>query len=136
VNFKNASIDIPAKWSAKEKGDCLLIRPKLQDAANYLEVCKNQSSDESYYFTMNDDGEWEAVTEGIPILADMNVTPKYKGMSATVSCKYKDNAGYHTEQCFQAEIDLPSHINFIFTGRGDSYLFNEYKKSYLSFKTK
>jgi len=83
---------------------------------------------------MNDGGEWEAVTEGIPVLADINVTPKFTGMSAVISCKSEDDAGYHSEQCFQAEIDLPKETNFIFTGRGDPYFFDYYKSIYLSFK--
>lgn len=76
------------------------------------------------------------MTDGIPVLAELNITSKFTGMSAIVSCKYKDDEGYHTEHCFQAEINLPQKINFIFTGRGDLNLFKDYKKVYLSFDVK
>jgi len=76
------------------------------------------------------------VTDGVPVLADVNVTPKFTGMSAIVSCKYKDDAGYHSEQCFQAEINLHQKISFIFTSNGDSELFESYKDVYLSFRVK
>lgn len=69
-------------------------------------------------------------------MTDVIVTSKFTGMSAIVSCKYQDDAGYHTEQCFQAEINLPQKTNFIFIGRGDSSLFKDYKRVYLSFKVK
>ena len=134
ISFKEAIINIPAKWKVNKKNDCLFISKKHVSASDYLKVCKYAPSDESYYFAINDDGKWEAVTDGIPVLADVNVTPKFTGMSAIVSCKYKDDAGYHTEQCFQAEIDLPINMVFIFTGRGDSSLFKDYKEVYLSFK--
>lgn len=136
INFKDATIAIPVKWNFKEKEDCLFIWKEQVQLANYLRVCRGTSSGESDYFTMNDDGVWEAITEGVPILADVSVTTKYTGMSAIVSCKYKDDAGYHTDECFQAEIELPTHIKFIFTGRGDSSLFKNYKETYLSFKIK
>ncbi|QCT22662.1 hypothetical protein FEM41_11395 [Jejubacter calystegiae] len=104
--------------------------------SDYLKVCKDTSSDESDYFTVNDDGEWEAVTDGVPVVADVNITSEFTAMSAIVSCKYKDDAGYHTDQCFQAEVNLPKKISYFFIGRGDSSLFNDYKKVYLSLKIK
>lgn len=136
IVFKDAVIVIPAKWNFKEKENCLLIRKDIVQSANYLKICRETSSGENDYFTMNDDKVWEAITDGVPILADVNVTKEFTGMSAIVSCKYKDDAGYHTDKCFQAEIDLPTHINFIFSGRGDPSLFKDYKESYLSFKIK
>ncbi|AAM86909.1 hypothetical protein LXP63_20630 [Yersinia pestis subsp. pestis] len=127
---------------SQQKNDCLIMRAEHVNASDYLKLCRNSSSEESEeseesdYFTMNDRGEWEAVTDGIPVLADINVTSKFTGMSAVISCKYEDDAGYHSEQCFQAEINLPKKINFIFTGRGDPSLFNYYKSIYLSFKVR
>ncbi|AJK15959.1 Uncharacterised protein [Yersinia pseudotuberculosis] len=131
-----AAINIPVKWKVNKKNDCLIMRAEHVNASDYLKLCRNSSSEESDYFTMNDRGEWEAVTDGIPVLADINVTSKFTGMSAVISCKYEDDAGYHSEQCFQAEINLPKKINFIFTGRGDPSLFNYYKSIYLSFKVR
>lgn len=136
TSLEEAAINIPAKWNVNKKNDCLIIRAEHVNTSDYLKLCRNSSSEESDYFTMNDDGKWEAVTDGIPVLADINVTSKFTGMSAVISCKYKDEAGYHSEQCFQAEINLPQKINFIFTGRGDSSLFKDYKNVYLSFNVK
>lgn len=136
IHLRDASVRIPVKWSVKKNNNCLLIRNEQVKLLNLLKVCRVLSSEDSAYFTRNDDGEWEAVTDGIPVLADLNITSKFTGMSAIVSCKYKDDAGYHTEQCFQAEINLPQKINFIFTGRGDLNLFKDYKKVYLSFDVK
>lgn len=136
VAFKDAVIAIHAKWNFKEKENCLLIRKDVVQSDSYLKVCRETSSGESDYFTMNDDKVWEAITDGVPILADVNITKEFTGMSAIFSCKYKDDAGYHTDKCFQAEIILPTHINFIFSGRGDTSLFKDYKESYLSFKIK
>lgn len=136
ITLEDAVITIPDKWDVKEKENCLFIRKDLVQSDSYLKVCRETSNGESDYFTMNDDNVWEAITDGIPILADVNVTKDFTGMSAIVSCKYKDDAGYHTDKCFQAEIDLPTHINFIFSGRGDPSLFKDYKESYLSFKIK
>ncbi|WP_235956008.1 hypothetical protein [Rouxiella aceris] len=136
IIFKDSTITIPAKWNFKEKENCLFVRDELAQSGRYLKICRETSSGESDYFTMNDDGVWEAITDGAPILADINVTTEFTGVSAIVSCKYKDEAGYHTDKCFQAEIDLPNHINFIFSGRGDPSLFKDYKESYLSFKIK
>ncbi|ELJ5853399.1 hypothetical protein RS425_001759 [Enterobacter kobei] len=114
----------------------MFVKDKQVSASDYLKICRNLSSEEGDYFKANNDGEWEAVTDGIPILADVNVTPEFTGMSAIVSCKYKDDAGYHSEQCFQAEINLPQKISFIFTGNGDSKLFESYKAVYISFSVK
>ncbi|ROR07578.1 hypothetical protein [Erwinia sp. JUb26] len=136
IDLKDAYIAIPTKWNVKEKEGCLFVSKGNMQSTSYLKVCRGNSSSESDYFTMNDDGVWEAITDGVAVLADVNVTTEYTGMSAIVLCKYKDSAGYHTDKCFQAEVDLPSHINFIFTGKGDSSLFNDYKESYLSFKIK
>lgn len=136
VSLADAIINIPAKWNVSVKNDCLIIRSENVNASDYLKLCRTSSNGESDYFSLNDDGLWEAITEGIPVLAEVNVTSKFTGMSAIVSCKYKDDAGYHTDQCFQAEIKLPQKINFIFTGRGDSSLFKAYKSTYLSFKVK
>jgi hypothetical protein len=136
IVFKDSTITIPVKWNFKEKENCLFVGKELVQSASYLKVCKETSSGKSDYFTMNDDGVWEAITDGVPILADVNITNEFTGMSAIVSCKYKDDAGYHTDKCFQAEIDLPTHITFIFSGRGDPSLFKDYKESYLSFKIK
>ncbi|MFS7223661.1 hypothetical protein [Rahnella inusitata] len=132
--LEEAAINIPVKWKVNKKNDCLIISDEHANSSDYLKLCRNSSSEKSDYFTMNDGGEWEAVTEGIPVLADINVTPKFTGMSAVISCKSEDDAGYHSEQCFQAEIDLPKETNFIFTGRGDPYFFDYYKSIYLSFK--
>ncbi|MIG41079.1 hypothetical protein AHW95_24390, partial [Salmonella enterica subsp. enterica] len=63
-------------------------------------------------------------------------TSKFTGMSAIVSCRIKDDTGYHAEQCFQAEIKLPGNMVFIFTGVGDSSLFNDYREIFLSFEIK
>ncbi|HHE5700241.1 TPA: hypothetical protein ACPEY2_004193 [Citrobacter amalonaticus] len=136
INFSEASIDIPVKWNADKKNNCLFVTDGRKNISNYLTVCRSLDNGESDYFRMNEDGDWEAITEGVPVLADMNVTSKFTGMSAIISCKHKDDAGYHSEQCFQAEIDLPSHIRFIFAGQGDVSLFKYYKEVYLSFKVK
>lgn len=136
ISLEEAVINIPAKWYVNRKNDCLFIRVEHVNAFDYLKLCRGSSIEESDYFKMDDDDKWEAITDGTPVFADVNVTSKFTGMSAIVSCKYKDDAGYHTEQCFQAEINLPQKINFIFTGRGDSSLFNDYKEVYLSFNIK
>ncbi|WP_421356732.1 hypothetical protein [Pseudocitrobacter faecalis] len=136
INFKEATIAIPAKWNFAEEEDCLFIWKGQFQSVSYLRVCRGMSSGESDYFTVNDNGVWEAITDGVPILADVFVTTKYTGMSAIVSCKYNDDAGYHTGKCFQAEIELPTHINFTFAGVGESSLFKDYKEAYLSFKIK
>ncbi|GAB2947128.1 hypothetical protein GCM10011328_41360 [Hafnia psychrotolerans] len=136
TSLEEAAINTPVKWKVNKKNGCLIIRAEHANASDYLKLCRNSFSEESDYFTMNDRGEWEAVTDGIPVLADINVTSKFTGMSAVISCKYEDDAGYHSEQCFQAEINLPKKINFIFTGRGDPSLFDYYKIIYLSFKVR
>ena len=136
IDFKDVTIVIPAEWSVKEKEDCLFVWKGKVQPVSYLRMCRVISSGESDYFTMNDDKIWEAITNGIPVLTDVSVTTEYTGMSAIVLCKYKDNAGYHTDKCFQAEIELPTNIKFIFVGRGDSSFFKSYKKIYLSFKIK
>lgn len=136
VSFKGTTINIPIEWNVKEKDNCLFIKGERVKTSDSLQICRDISSDESNYFTMNDDGEWAAVSDGIPVLADVNTTSKFTGMSAIVSCKFKDDAGYHTEQCFQAEINLPLNISFIFIGRGDASLFKDYKEVYLSLKIK
>ncbi|EHY8743562.1 hypothetical protein K4785_001082 [Salmonella enterica subsp. enterica serovar Krefeld] len=136
IHFKNATINIPARWVAKKKDDCLLISKNHINLFSYLYVCTDVATNKNSFFTKNDDGEWEAVTDGVPVLADVNITPKFTGMSAIVSCRYKDDAGYHIDQCFQAAIVLPTKIMFVFIGRGDSSLFNNYKEIYRSFKVK
>lgn len=136
ISFKEAIVKIPAKWYVNKKNNCLFIRKGHLGLSNHLKLCRDTLNEESYYFTMNDDGKWEAVTDGVPVLADVNVTSEFIGMSAIVACKYKDDAGYHTGQCYQAEIKLPQKITFIFTGIGDSPLFKDYKEVYLSFKVK
>ncbi|WP_313108899.1 hypothetical protein [Atlantibacter sp.] len=136
ITFHEASISLPAKWSVSKKNDCMFVKDKQVSASDYLKICRDSSSEEGDYFKENDDGEWEAVTDGVPVLADVNVTPKFTGMSAIVSCKYKDDAGYHSEQCFQAEINLPLKITFIFTSSGNPKLFKNYKDVYLSFRVK
>jgi hypothetical protein len=137
ISLKEGEFTIPANWIVnKNNKKCLIINQKNINAINHLKLCRTTYSEDGDYFTTNDDGEWEAVTDGIPVLADVSVTSQFTGMSAIVSCKHKDEAGYHTEQCFQAEINLPQKINFIFNGRGDSSLFEDYKRVYLSFKIK
>lgn len=136
ITFHEASISLPEKWSVSKKDDCMFVKDKKVSASDYLKICRESPSEEGDYFKMNDDGEWEAVTDGVPVLADVNVTPKFTGMSAIVSCKYKDDAGYHSEQCFQAEINLPQKISFVFTSNGDSESFKYYKGVYLSFRLK
>lgn len=136
VSFKGTAINIPAKWNVIEKDNCLFIKGERVKTSGSLKFCREISSNESDYFKINDNGEWEAVSDGIPVLADVNTTSKFTSMSAIVSCKFKDDAGYHTEQCFQAEINLPLNISFIFIGRGDASLFKDYKEVYLSLKVK
>ncbi|HCJ1187834.1 TPA: hypothetical protein NQN94_004753, partial [Salmonella enterica] len=104
IHFKNATINIPARWVANKKDDCLLISKNHINVFSYLYVCTDAATNKNSFFTKNDDGEWEAVTDGVPVLADVNITPKFIGMSAIVSCRYKDDAGYHIDQCFQAVI--------------------------------
>lgn len=133
TSLDEATISIPKKWNINKKNNCLIIKAMHVNPSDYLKLCKNISNEESNYFTMNDKGEWEAVTDGIPVLADINTTSKFTGMSAVVSCKYKDDAGYHSEQCFQAEIKSSEEVNFLFIGRGNPSLFNNYNKIYLSF---
>lgn len=134
INFNEASIDIPVKWNADKKNNCLFVTDGNKNTSNYLTICRSLANGESDYFTMNENGDWEAITEGVPVLADMNITSEFTGMSAIVSCKHKDEAGYHSDQCFQAEINLPSHTRFIFSGQGNLSLFKDYKKTYLSFE--
>lgn len=133
VSFEEAMLGIPSQWMNFERKGCLLIGERSVDTNDYLKICKYTSDNDKVYFSMNDDGEWEAVTEGAPVLADVNFTSKFKGMSAIVSCRIRDDAGYHSTQCFQAEIDLPENISYIFTGIGNSSFFEQYKKIYLSF---
>lgn len=84
ISFEDTVINIPEKWNVNKKNDCLIIRAEHVNASDYLKLCRNSSSEESDYFTMNDDGEWEAVTDGIPVLADINVTSRLTGMSAVI----------------------------------------------------
>jgi hypothetical protein len=136
TSLDEATINIPEKWNVKKNNNCLIIKAEHVYASDYLKLCRNVSNEESDYFTMNDNGKWEAVTDGIPVLANIKTSSKFTGMSAVVSCKYKDDTGYHSEQCFQAEIKLPQKVNFIFTGRGNPSLFSDYNKVYLSFMIK
>jgi len=103
TSLDEATINIPEKWNVKKNNNCLIIKAEHVYASDYLKLCRNVSNEESDYFTMNDDGKWEAVTDGIPVLANINTSSKFTGMSAVVSCKYKDDAGYHSEQCFQGK---------------------------------
>ncbi|EIP3949554.1 hypothetical protein LSB85_001326 [Salmonella enterica] len=136
IYLREGGINTPAKWNVNKENDCLFVGKPHINKDDRLKICRYISSEESNYFTTNESGEWEAITDGIPVLADVNTTPKFTGMNAIVSCKYKDDAGYHTGLCFQAEIHLPRNIVFIFTGRGDLSLFEDYKKVYFSFKIK
>ncbi|SUF58565.1 hypothetical protein [Salmonella enterica] len=136
IYFKGVTLEIPARWTVDEKNNCLSIGQKHVNVSGHLNVCTYVATDKKYFFTMNDDGEWEAVTDGIPVLADVNVTPKFTGMSAIVACRYKDDTGYHIDQCFQAEVELPTNIMFVFIGVGDLSLFENYRKIYFSFNVK
>lgn len=136
VSFKGMELSIPPKWKVNEKNSCLNIKNPGGYNSDNFEICKYTSSEDGYLFIKNEDGNWEAVTEGTPILADVNVISKFTGLSAIVSCRYKDDAGYHIDQCFQAEILLPKNKGFTFTGKGNSNSFAIYKKIYLSFKIK
>ncbi|HDV3874463.1 TPA: hypothetical protein RH268_004728, partial [Escherichia coli] len=102
----------------------------------YLKVCEYISRTGSDFFTVNNEGKWEAASEGIPVLADINITPEFVGMNAIVSCRINDDSGYHVDQCFQAEITFPENHFIIFTGTGDSALFMVYKNIYASLKVK
>lgn len=136
ISLNDVTLKIPTTWQVNRKKDCLYISKKHIEASAYLKVCKYISSEKSNFFFMNNDSIWEAVTEGIPVLAEINVTPKFIGMSAVVSCRINDRFGYHADQCFQAEINLPENRVFIFTGTGNSTLFKDYTDIYLSFKLK
>lgn len=136
IFFKGAELSIPSKWTVNEKNNCLNIKRHEVYNSEYFEICEYTSSEDSYLFVKNEDEKWEAVTEGTPILADVNIISKLIGLSAVVSCRYKDDAGYHIDQCFQAEIFLPKNKGFTFIGKGDLNSFDVYKKIYLSLKIK
>ncbi|MFC0227875.1 hypothetical protein [Serratia aquatilis] len=136
IFFKGAELSIPPKWKVDEKNGCLNIKRHGSYDLESFEICKYTSSEGGYLFVRNEDDKWEAVTEGTPILADVNAISKFTGLSAIVSCRYKDDAGYHLEQCFQAEIFLPKNKGFTFIGKGDLNSFDIYKKIYLSLKIK
>ncbi|MFZ4215900.1 hypothetical protein ACOZB2_31635, partial [Pantoea endophytica] len=89
VSFEEAMLGIPGQWINFERKGCLLIGERSVDTNDYLKICKYTSDNDKVYFSMNDDGEWEAVTEGAPVLADVNFTSKFKGMSAIVSCRIR-----------------------------------------------
>ncbi|MHA7846358.1 hypothetical protein [Serratia sp. D1N4] len=136
VLFNGATLSIPTELKANEENNCLNINdPSAQGSGNFT-ICKYISRKDSYYFIKNEDDKWEAMTEGVPVLADVNVISKLTGLSAIVACRYKDDAGYHVDQCFQAEILLPKKSGFTFMGKGDPHAFDVYKKIYSSFKLK
>ncbi|HEL5977408.1 TPA: hypothetical protein UOS68_004543 [Escherichia coli] len=116
--------------------DCLSISKEHENTTTYLKICEYISRTGSEFFTVNNEGRWEAASEGIPVLANINITPNFVGMNAIVSCRINDNSGYHVDQCFQAEITLPENNFIIFTGTGDSALFMAYKNIYVSLKVK
>ncbi|EQA0456404.1 hypothetical protein FZN09_23150 [Escherichia coli] len=116
--------------------DCLSISKEHENTTTYLKICEYISRTGSEFFTVNNEGRWEAASEGIPVLANINITPNFVGMNAIVSCRINDNSGYHVDQCFQAEITLPENNFIIFTGTGDSALFMSYKNIYVSLKVK
>lgn len=113
-----------------------LLAKKIRIQLHILKYVNTYHVREATFFTVNNEGRWEAVSEGIPISADINVTPKFVGMNAIVSCRFNDDSGYHVDQCFQAEITLPENHYIIFTGTGDSTFFMVYKNIYESLKVK
>ncbi|MTH48549.1 hypothetical protein [Intestinirhabdus alba] len=137
ISFKEGSLSVPYKWFVEHEDNCIRLSKYAEDDSSYLTVCKYKSDEENEkenYFIINEDGKWEAVNDGIPVLADLNIRSNFTGKSAIVSCRYKDEAGYHIDECFQAEVDLPVNTFFVFTGRGSSSFFKEYKDIYLSFE--
>ncbi|WP_337264497.1 MULTISPECIES: hypothetical protein [unclassified Serratia (in: enterobacteria)] len=136
VLFKSATLSIPTKWKVKVENNCLSVNDPSAQGSGDFTVCKYISSEDSDYFIKNEDDKWEAMTEGVPVLADVNVISKLTGLSAIVECRYKDDAGYHVDQCFQAEIFLPKNAGFTFVGKGNPHFYDAYKKIYLSFKLK
>lgn len=136
ISFNEVTFKVPVNWSITKSKDCLFIGKKHKNATVYLTVCKYISHTGSDFFAVNDEGQWEAISKGIPILADINVSQKIVGMNAIVSCRFNDDSGYHVDQCFQAEITLPENHFIIFTGTGDSTLFIVYKNIYASLKVK
>lgn len=136
ISLNEVTFKVPVHWFITKIKDCLLISKENKNTTAYLKVCEYISRTGSDFFTVNNEGRWEAVSEGIPISADINVTPKFVGMNAIVSCRFNDDSGYHVDQCFQAEITLPENHYIIFTGTGDSTFFMVYKNIYESLKVK
>lgn len=136
ISLNEVTFKVPVSWFITKIKDCLFISKEYKNTTAYLKVCEYISSTGSDFFTMNNEGRWEAVSEGIPILADINIMEKFVGMNAIVSCRFNDDSGYHVDQCFQAEITLPENHYIIFTGTGDSTFFMVYKNIYASLKVK
>ncbi|WP_222840001.1 hypothetical protein [Escherichia marmotae] len=136
ISFNEVTFEVPVNWFITKSKDCLSISKEYRNTTTYIKVCESISRTGSDFFTVNNEGRWEAASEGIPVLADINVTPEFVGMSAIVSCRINDDSGYHVDQCFQAEIALPENHFIIFTGTGNSTLFMIYKNIYASLKVK
>ncbi|EMO6901926.1 hypothetical protein [Pluralibacter gergoviae] len=133
VYFKDGIISVPVQWSVKQK-NCLYISRTNQ--VNGLEVCSYMAEYGSNYFRENGEGKWEATSDGIPVLANLDRISKFTGMSARTQCRYDDGTGYHITYCFQDEISLPDDMKYTFIAIGDPYFFEEYNKIYLSFRAK
>lgn len=136
ISLNEVTFEVPVNWFITKSKDCLSISKEHENTTTYLKICEYISRTGSEFFTVNNEGRWEAASEGIPVLANINITPNFVGMNAIVSCRINDNSGYHVDQCFQAEITLPENNFIIFTGTGDSALFMAYKNIYVSLKVK
>lgn len=117
ILFKEGKINISSDWRAINQNDCLHVGGEGVDESNYLKLCQYASSERTNYFFINDDGKWEAVTDGVPVLADINVSSTFTGMSATVSCRYivgSRSAGFWPINAKIKEFDISfEHSRFI-----------------------
>lgn len=74
ISLNEVTFKVPVQWFITKIKDCLFISKEYKNTTAYLKVCEYMSRTGSDFFTVNNEGRWEAVSEGIPILAQGKIT--------------------------------------------------------------